>query len=113
MTRTINEARRRQSLADAASGIPRTHVVLWAPPFPGWDTELVLGTLRRYADARDWVCLDETASDDWALVERILTAEQADGVVVPSRAMCENEGLQAWLDRGPVFVCEAMPKAAR
>ncbi|MGW1073700.1 hypothetical protein [Streptomyces sp. NPDC002537] len=138
MTRTANEQQRRRDIADASSGLPgRIIVVLYTCIHDARDPEETLTTLRRHAEARDWVVhsalydnadITSIRSDRkaWPKAETLLKQKEATGLVAPSEAeialhpMSKNR-LREWLHSLPAFAsyacelaeCEAEPRAPR
>ncbi|WP_157839069.1 hypothetical protein [Streptomyces flavidovirens] len=122
MIRTRAQERRQQALANAAIG--RTAVVLYAcDEGSRADATAALAGLRRFANAREWVIVDEildsaplaTPLDDrpmWHSVREAISAGLAEGIVAPPNHTCDDvEGGRAelfdWLAEHAAFLTTA------
>jgi hypothetical protein len=128
MTRTPGDISRRRSIADAAGGFPsRATVVLYACIAPGQDQADVMARLRRHAEARDWVVMDEVidhtptatpldSRPNWPQARQHITAGQARGIVATpgtERAGAfDSPTLAEWLHDQHAFLFEDSPAPA-
>lgn len=127
MTRTLGDISRRRNIADAASGFPsRAAVVLYARPEPGQDGQDIVAQLRRYADARDWVVIEEVIDPlpaaiplqdrpGWRVARNAITSGQAKGIVASACSQMPIAAtLKEWLRDNQAFLSEVatMPAAS-
>ncbi|MER8002119.1 hypothetical protein [Streptomyces sp. NPDC095613] len=114
--RTVQQASRRRTIVNAASGFPeRNRVVLYVNVPDGADPYPILKQLREHAEARDWIVPEGYEFCDigpegrsrcdrigWFEVARLLRESKADGVVAPAETLIaaspgERDQLRLWL----------------
>lgn len=132
MTRSPQTIERRRNIADAAAGIPRVHVALYAildeesPVHP----QQVLAALREYAEARDWAVAPGATGYDvgslqspraerrvWPALEALVREGRVSGLLVPDEShlaytSSDRTRWRDWVGQNGLFVV-CLPEALR
>lgn len=99
--------------------------MLYAAVPRGQDAGDLMARLRRHAEARDWLVVDEVVDyattstplgerpNWWGRARVLITSGEAKGVVTTSRADAGLAELEGWLHEHLAFLSELIPAAAQ
>ncbi|MBT2479189.1 hypothetical protein [Streptomyces sp. ISL-94] len=130
MNRSLQTLERRRNIADAAAGIPRVNVALYAclEEEAAVRPQQVFAALKEYAEARDWTVLPGATAYDmgsletpraarhtWPSLEALFRERQVSGLLVPDESHLaytsgDRTGWRDWVGQLGVFVV-CLPEA--